>query len=141
MTSVVRESLAFPRLLSVLISSFAGLAGLLAATGVYGLVSYAVSQRRREFGIRVAMGASRREVLSLVLRWGAVLSAAGIGVGVPAALAATRTLRTLLYEVAPTDPAVLVAACAGVLVAALAACCVPARAAAKADPMTTIRTS
>ena len=141
MEQVVRDSLDRPRLLSVLTSGFAVLAALLALIGVYGLVAYAVNQQRRELGIRMAMGASSGAVLRLVLGRGLGLALAGVALGVLAALGLTRFLTSLLYEVTPTDPYVLAATCAGVLLAALAACWLPARAATRIDPAVTLRTT
>jgi putative ABC transport system permease protein len=139
MEEVVRTSLARPRLFSVLTSGFAALAGLLAMIGVYGLIAYAVSQQTREFGIRMAMGADATAVLCLVLGRGLKLALAGTALGAVAAIAATRLLRSMLFNVAPTDPLVFGAACAAMVLAASAACLVPARAAARTDPVVTLK--
>ncbi len=138
MEEVVRTSLSRPRLFSVLTSAFAALAGVLAVIGVYGLIAYAVSQQRREYGIRMAMGADGATVLRLVLARGMKLAGFGTVAGVLAALASARLLRSMLFGVAPTDPFVFVTACAAMLLAALAACLVPARAAARVDPVVTL---
>ncbi len=141
MEQKVQSSLSRPRLLSVLISVFAGLAALLALIGVYGLMAYTTSQQRHELGIRLAMGAAPGALLRMVLARGVALAGVGIGVGGLGAVALTRLMHSMLYQVTPTDPAVLVATCAAVLAAALVACYVPARAAARVDPMRTLGTS
>ena len=139
MEEVVRSSLSRPRLFSVLTSAFAALAAILALIGVYGLVAYTVSQQRREFGIRMAMGADASAVRRIVLARGLKLAMAGTGAGALAALAAGRLLRFMLFNVAPTDPSIFAGASAAMLVAALAACLVPAHAATRVDPATTLR--
>jgi putative ABC transport system permease protein len=139
MEQVVSDSLARPRLLTVLIASFAALASLMALVGVYGLVAYAVHQQRRELGIRIAMGADAGTVLRHVLGRGLRLALTGVALGALAALGLARLLGSLLYQVAPSDPWVLAATCASVLLAALAACWLPARAATRIDPAVTLR--
>ena len=127
------------RFLTLLIGSFAALAALLAAIGIYGVLSYVVTQRTREIGVRIALGASRGRVLGEVLRDGARLALLGFAVGIAGALACGRILASLLNEVKPSDPAVL-AATAGLLAAvALVACYLPARRAARLDPMAALR--
>jgi len=137
----VRTSLAQPRLLSVLISVFAALAALLALIGVYGLMAYATSQQRHEFGIRMAMGATPGALLRMVLVRGASLAGVGIALGGLGAIALTRLMKSLLYEVTATDPAVLVPTCIAIFAAALAACYGPARAASRVDPIRTLGAS
>jgi predicted permease len=125
--------------LSLLVGSFAALAALLAAIGIYGVLSYAVRQRTREIGIRMSLGASRGRVLGQVLREGMRLALLGLVVGIAGALAAGRVLASLLSEVKPGDPLIF-AATAGLLAAvALVACYLPARRAAKLDPMAALR--
>jgi ABC-type antimicrobial peptide transport system permease subunit len=125
--------------LSLLVGSFAALAALLAAIGIYGVLSYAVRQRTREIGIRMSLGASRGRVLGEVLREGMQLAVLGLAVGIAGAFAAGRVLASLLSEVKPGDPVIFVAT-AGLLAAvALVACYLPARRAAKLDPMTALR--
>jgi len=122
-----------------LLGSFAAAALLLAAIGIYGLLAYAVGQRRRELGIRLALGASRGDVMSQVVGDGIRLAAAGIGVGVLVALAVTRLLTALLYGVGATDPATFVGVVALLAVVSLVASYLPARRAAKLDPLVALR--
>ena len=125
--------------LSALVGSFAGLAALLAAIGIYGVISYLVTQRTREIGIRMSLGAGRGRVLGGVLREGMRLALFGLVVGIAGALAAGRILASLLHEVKPGDPLIF-AATAGVLaLVALLACYIPARRAARLDPLTALR--
>jgi predicted permease len=122
-----------------LVAAFALLALMLAAVGIYGVLTYSVSQRTREMGIRMALGAPARAIRSMIVRDGARLAAIGIGVGFVAALAATRSLQSLLFGVSPTEPLVFVAA-AGVLgCVAIVATWIPARTATKADPLQAFR--
>lgn len=139
MEEVVNNSLSRPRVLSILIASFAGLAAVLALVGVYGLMAYAVSQQARELGIRMAMGAGPAALTRMVLTRGVCLAAGGIALGLASALALTRLMRSILYDVSPADPTVLGVACVGVLAATLGACYLPARAAARVDPIQTLR--
>jgi predicted permease len=139
MTDRVDESLARRRFSMLLLVLFAGLALVLASVGVYSVISFLVDQGTRELGIRIALGASPRENLLLVLRHGAMLTATGISVGLLGAFVLTKLMRGLLFEVSPSDPATF--AIIGLLLAAvaLAACLVPARRAAKVDPIVAIR--
>jgi cell division protein FtsX len=127
------------RFSTVLLGVFAGLALALAVVGIYGVFSYAVAARTREFGIRIASGARARDILRLVAGDGAVLCAAGLAAGLPAALAATRTLGSLLYDVQPGDVATYFAAAAILVATALAACLFPALRAIKVDPAVALR--
>src|SRR3989440_6630637 len=133
------RAVAQPRLQTGLLGLFAALAVLLAAIGIYGVMAVAVVQRTKEIGIRMALGAVRRDVLALVVRQGFALAAAGLALGVLGALALTRVMRSLLFSVRPTDPTRfggIVALLAGI---ALVACYLPARRAARVDPMIALR--
>jgi len=122
-----------------LLGSFAAAALLLAAIGIYGLLAYAVGQRRRELGIRLALGASRGNVISQVVGDGVRLAAVGIGVGVLIALAVTRLLAALLYGVGASDPATFVSVVGLLGLVSIVASYLPARRAAKVDPMVALR--
>jgi putative ABC transport system permease protein len=136
---VVADSFARPRLLASLLGSFAALALLLAALGIYGLVSYAVSQRTREIGIRVALGAQSGDVLKLVLRQGMGLTLAGLTIGLLGALAVAGLLGSFLFGVKPTDPASFAGVALLLAGIALLACYIPAQRAMRVDPMVTLR--
>jgi putative ABC transport system permease protein len=137
--AVVDRSLAPRSLQTMLVGVFAGLALLLASVGVYGVMAYAVGQRRREFGIRLALGARRADVVRLVFSRGAGLFACGASVGLLGAALAARVLGSLLYEVAPLDPVSFAAATGVILAASLLACGAPARRAASMDPTVALR--
>jgi putative ABC transport system permease protein len=139
MDDLLSETVAQPRLQTGLLSLFAGIALLLAAVGLYGVLAYVVAQRTREIGVRIALGAQKRNVLSLVIREGMKLALAGVVVGVLFALALTRVLRGLLYDVKPTDPLTFVAVSLVLVAIALFACWLPARRATKIDPMEALR--
>lgn len=128
-----------PRFVMLLMSIFALLALTLTAIGIYGILSYAVTQRQRELGIRLALGARPREVVALVLREGMAVAALGAALGLAAAIAGGRLLAGLLYGVRPADPATLAAVTALVLLVAAAACAAPGRRAARTDPAQTLR--
>jgi putative ABC transport system permease protein len=136
---VIGGGVAQEQFVLLLVAGFALLALMLAAVGIYGVLTYSVSQRARETGIRMALGAPARAVRSMIVRDGARLATIGIGVGFVAALAATRSLQSLLFGVSPTEPLVFVAA-AGVLGGvAIVASWIPARTATKADPLQAFR--
>jgi ABC-type antimicrobial peptide transport system permease subunit len=128
-----------PRLLSALSGLFGALAGLLAMVGVYGVTAYNVRRQRREFGIRLALGADPRAVQRLVIGRGVITAAAGVALGALGGLALTRTLEAMLHDVKPNDPLVFAATGAAVLAASVLACYLPARAAGRVDPMVVLR--
>jgi len=140
MESIVADSMASRRFAMILLGGFAALALLLACVGIYGVMAYLVSQRTQEVGIRMALGARRSDVLLLVFKGGARLAAAGMAIGVVSAIGLTRLMRQLLFDVSPTDPMVIAAVCVLLMLAALAACFVPARRAASIEPMRALRT-
>jgi putative ABC transport system permease protein len=136
---VAAESFAARRFDMLLLALFAALAVTLATIGVYGVIAYAVAQRTREIGVRVAVGARMRDVVRLVLGGGLRLALLGIGIGLAGAFAATRLMSGMLYGVAPADPATLAAVAATLLATALFACWLPARRAAHVDPVEALR--
>jgi predicted permease len=136
---VIGENVQGQQFLSLLVGSFAALAMLLAAVGIYGVLSYAVTQRRREIGIRMSLGATRGRVLGEIVREGMGLAVVGFAVGVGGAFAAGRVLGSLLHEVEPSDPVIFVGAAASLTLVALLACYLPARRAARLDPVTALR--
>jgi len=131
-------SIAAPRFFATVLGTFATLALALAAIGLYGVLSYSVTLRRRELGIRAALGASRRDLLSLVVRQGLVATGAGLGIGLALAVVAARLMRTLLFGIEPLDVPSFAASSAVLFLVALAACLIPARRAAGSDPRTTL---
>jgi predicted permease len=139
MNDVMARTLNSQRLTNLLLTSFSGLALVLAAVGIYGTMSLYVGSRKNEFGIRLALGAQPRVLLRLVLREGMLLIAAGIGIGVGGALVLTRAMASLLFEVSPTDPVVFTGVPLLLVFVALAACFVPARRASRVDPMVALR--
>ncbi len=133
------ESMVSDRLRSLLLGVFAGIALLLSAVGIYGVISYSVAQRTAEIGIRAALGASRGNLLGLILRYGIWMTGIGLVIGLLGALGLTRLLATLLYGIGTSDP-LTIASVAGILTAVgLLACYVPARRATKVDPMVALR--
>jgi len=135
----VSNALWQPRFSMFLLAVFAAVALVLAAVGVYGVMSYAVTQRTGEIGIRIAMGAGRGDVLRLVVRQGVVLAAVGIALGLGGAYAVSRVMESLLFDVSATDAATLVVASLVLLGVALAACFLPALRASRIDPMVALR--
>jgi putative ABC transport system permease protein len=129
-----------PRRFNVfLLTTFAGTALLLAAIGIYGVIAFSVAQRTREIGVRMALGAERRAVVTMVVRQGMTIAAAGIALGIVAALALTRVIAGLLYEVRPTDPMTFAVAIGALGLAALAACAGPAVRASLVNPIVALR--
>ncbi|PYJ82675.1 MAG: hypothetical protein DME22_17940 [Verrucomicrobia bacterium] len=139
MRQILAGSLVDQRFLLILLGGFAGCATLLAALGIYGVMSYLVTQRTREIGVRMALGARQRNVLALVLRHGALLTLGGIVLGLLGALAATRVLTSVLYSISSTDPLTFCGIALLLTAVALLACWLPARRAARVDPMEALR--
>jgi predicted permease len=139
MTEVVHNSMAQPRFRTTLIALFAGIALILAATGIFGVISYSVQCRTNEIGIRVAMGASTRTILRMVLGETLILAAIGLAIGLPVSFAGARLLGHLLFGVSPTDPVTLIAVSLTLAAVAVAAGYVPARRATQVDPLIALR--
>jgi putative ABC transport system permease protein len=139
MEQIVSRSLAERRFAMLVLAMFAATALLLAGVGIYGVMSYAVTRRVREIGIRSALGASRQEIVGLVLRQGMRVAGIGMAAGLVAAVALTRLMSTLLYGVRPADPLTLVAVTFLLGAIALLACYVPARRATAVDPLIALR--
>jgi predicted permease len=139
MDEVFRSSISAQRLTMLLLGTFAGLALLLAAVGLYGVLSYSVGQRTREIGVRMALGAQSADVVSLVVRHGFKLASLGLLLGAAAAFALTRLLRTVLYEVSPFDPASFAAVAVVLALIGLFACWLPARRATRVNPIEALR--
>ena len=139
MEQLASAAVAQPRLYLVLIASFAGTAMLLAAIGLYGVLAYAVGQRTREIGIRLALGAKRGEVLRVVMMQAGRLAVAGVVIGLGLALMASRALRSQLFQIAPTDVLTYAAVGIGLLIVALAASWIPAWRASRIDPLAALR--
>jgi putative ABC transport system permease protein len=135
----MNDGLSQRRFNMLLFGIFAGLALLLASVGIYGVLAYTVTQRMREIGIRIALGASARNVAGLVLRQGLLLAVAGVVIGGGAAFALTRWMESLIFGVSPTDPVTFSAVSTLLVAIALAASYVPARRAVKLDPMRSLR--
>ncbi|HEV1995375.1 MAG TPA: ABC transporter permease [Candidatus Acidoferrum sp.] len=139
MDQLVHESLANDRFSTALFGSFAGVALLLAAIGIYGVMSFAVAQRTHEIGLRIALGAGPRQVLRLVLQEGMLLAFAGLVVGLAGTYSVGRLMKSVLYQVNAMDPAAISAVTAVLLLSALLACYIPARRATQVDPMVALR--
>ena len=139
MSTLVADSLAQRRFAVELVGLFGIVALLLAGIGIYGVMSYSVSQRTREIGIRIALGASRRTILGWVLKQGMLLSIVGVSIGVLAAIAFSRVLRGLLFGVAPTDVVTYVSVGGLLCLVALLACYVPARRATRVNPIKALK--
>jgi len=138
-TDLLVDMTAQRRLNTVLLAVFGVVAGLLAAVGIYGVLAYSVEARTREMGVRVALGASRASILALVLREGLMLAGIGLVLGLAGALALTRTMRTLVYQVSTVDPATFAVIAAVAATVSLAACLIPAWRAVRVDPILALR--
>jgi predicted permease len=139
MDDVFAESISRPRLLAQLLTAFGGLALVLAAVGTYGVLSFLVAERRREIGIRMALGARQSTVLSQVMRQGLIFTSVGIAIGLAGAVASSRLLASLLFGVEPTDPPTLAFVAGAILVVAAGACWLPAWRASHVDPSVVLR--
>jgi predicted permease len=135
----VGNSIAQQRFLMSLLACFAGLALFLGAIGIYGVISYGVAQRTRELGIRSALGAGRTELLQMILRQGMAMAGIGLALGLAASFGLTRFLQSMLYDVSPTEPRVIVAVTLLLGLVAMMACLVPARRASTVDPVIALR--
>jgi predicted permease len=139
MEALVSENVAAPRFRSLLFGLFAALAVCLAMAGVYGVMAYAVGQRSNEIGLRIALGASTGSLLRLILGQGMVLTTAGLALGLAAAVAGTRLMESMLFQVRPNDPLVYLAVSVLLGIVTIVASCVPAWRASRIDPLTAIR--
>ena len=139
MTEYLRDSLARRRFNLILLSAFSGVALVLAAIGIYGVISYGVTQRTHEMGIRMALGAQKRDVLKLVVRQAMMLTLGGVAIGLLASLALTRLMKSLLFSVSVTDPLTFAVIALLLTLIALLACLIPARRATKVDPLVALR--
>jgi putative ABC transport system permease protein len=139
MDQVVSEGEAPHRFSTAIISSFAGAAVLLALLGIYGVIAFSAALRTQEMAIRLALGAERSGIMRLVLRSGAILGLIGCGLGSVGAVFATRLMRTLLFQVDPIDPVVMLVAAVSIFLLVLAASVIPARRAAAIEPMQALR--
>jgi putative ABC transport system permease protein len=139
MDEVVSKSMVQPRFLALLLATFSGIALFLAAIGIYGVMAYSVAQRTQEIGVRMALGARPFHVLRLIFGQSLGMLLMGTGIGLAGAFALTRLMRTLLFEITPTDPLTYVSVIGLLVVVALLACYIPARRAAKVDPLIALR--
>jgi predicted permease len=139
MTQVLSEAIASDRFYTVLLASFATLALVLTMVGLYGVMSFLVTQRTQEIGIRIALGAQTADVLRMVIRQGALLALIGVAIGLGAAFALTRLMQGLLFGIGAHDPATFAAAAALLFTVAVGACYIPARRATRVDPMVALR--
>jgi putative ABC transport system permease protein len=136
---IIAASIIERRLAMQLLSILAGIALALGVVGLYGVLNFNIAQRRREFGVRIALGAQRGDVMRIVLRQGIGLTIAGIGIGLLASIPLTRTFRIILFETGPADPFALAGTSLLLIIVAAIACCIPAWRAAKVDPLTVLR--
>jgi len=139
MDEIVAEEITDQRMAMILLGSLAGLALLLAAVGVYGVLSYAVSQRTQEIGVRMALGARPSSIMLMIVGNGGRMLVIGTGIGIAASLLLTRLMSSLLFGVGPRDPFIILAVVIVLGIIAMLACCIPARRATTIDPLSAIR--
>ena len=139
MEDIIEDTFGQRRLVMTLMQVFAAVAAVLAVVGIYGMIAYSVAQRTREVGLRVALGAHRSDVLSLLLRRALGVTTAGVALGLAGSLALTRLLTAFLFQISPADPMTYAAIAIVFVVVALAASYVPVRRAMRVDPMTVLR--
>jgi putative ABC transport system permease protein len=139
MSEIVSEASGQPRFTTLVMSFFAIIAIFLAALGLYGILAYSVEQRVREIGVRVALGANKREIFRLIIGNGMRLALVGVAVGVPSALALTRLMKGMLLGVTSADPLTYIAVVGMLLISALLASYLPARRATRVDPIVALR--
>jgi putative ABC transport system permease protein len=139
MRQIVGDSISVERFCTILLSLMAGMALLIAVVGIYGMMAFAVNERTNEIGIRLALGAQQSDILTLITKKGLILAIIGLGVGLVGALALTRYMSSMLYEISATDPATFVFVPLLLFSVAMLACCLPARRATKIDPMEALR--
>ena len=139
MSGLVARSIAPRRFNMLLLGAFASIALVLAIVGIYGVIAYSVTQRTHEIGIRIALGARTTDVLRLIVTQGMMLTLLGVGLGLAGSFITTRLMRSLLYGVSATDPLTFFAVSLLLSIVALLACYIPARRAAKVDPMVALR--
>jgi len=137
--TLVDESVAQPRFAMLLLAGFALLALILACVGMYGVISYSVTQRTHEIGVRMALGAAQRDVSRMIPRQGALLTGLGIAIGLVTAFGVTRLMRGFLFGVPPADPLTFCCVCILLIGVALLACYFPARRATRVDPLVALR--
>jgi ABC-type antimicrobial peptide transport system permease subunit len=139
MKSYIDDAAARRRLQTVVLAAFSGIAGFLALAGLYGKLSYTVTQSRAEIGVRMALGASRGAAVWMVVRYGVTLAACGLGMGLALASGLTQVMASLLYGVRAADPITFIAVPVFILLVAVIACLVPAWRAARTDPVSALR--
>jgi putative ABC transport system permease protein len=139
MDALVSDSVSTRRITLMLLGLFSTLALTLAAIGIYGVISFSVAQRTHEIGIRMALGATRKEVLRMVLRLGAKIAFIGVAIGLAVSIGLARLMSSLLFSVSPNDPLTLAGVAFVLIVVAMLACYIPARRATKVDPMVALR--
>ncbi|HML16822.1 MAG TPA: FtsX-like permease family protein, partial [Bryobacteraceae bacterium] len=139
MSGMVASSLAPRRFVVAMLAIFAAIALLMAVIGLYGVISYSAAQRTQEFGVRMALGARRGEILAMVIRQGLWLTGSGALIGLAAALAFSRLLRSQLFQVSPFDPLTFGITALVLIAAGLLACFIPAQRATRVDPMVALR--